>query len=62
MQMKMANVSLEAGKIVDALARVSYFMEENNCINRIQDRAMRIAYWDYQSTFEELLVKSKTVK
>ena len=80
----------EAGKKVNALARVSYFMEENkrillmktfitsyfnycplvwmfcsrkgnNRINRIHERAMRIAYRDYQSTFEELLIKSKTV-
>ena len=34
--------------------------ELNNCINRIHERALRLAYKDYISTFEELLDKDKS--
>ena len=33
----------------------------NHRINRLHERALRIAYDDYLSDFEELLVKDKTV-
>ena len=35
--------------------------KSNNRINRIHERAMRIAHDDYESTFEQLLVKNKTI-
>ena len=35
--------------------------EQNKKINRIQKRALRLTYMDFQSTFEELLVKDKNV-
>ena len=34
--------------------------KSNNRINRIHERAMRITHDDYESTFEQLLIKSKT--
>ena len=74
----------EAGKKVNALARIASNMDEsktfilsyfnyrprismfcsrksNSRINRIHERAMRIACYDYESTFEQLLIKSKTL-
>ena len=33
----------------------------NDKINRIHERALRIVYLDYTSTFEELLLKDKSV-
>ena len=30
-------------------------------INRIHERAMRIAHYDYESTLEQLLIKNKTI-
>ena len=35
--------------------------KSNNRINRIHERAMRIAHDDYESTFEQLLIKNKTI-
>ena len=34
----------------------------NNKINRIHERALRIVYRDYESTFEDLLKKDKSLK
>ena len=34
----------------------------NNHINRIHERALRIAYQGYNSTFNELLVKNGSLK
>ena len=80
----------EAGKKVNALARIASYMVEskrillmktfmlsyfnycpliwmfcsrksNSRINRINERAMRIAHDDYESTFEQLLIKNKTI-
>ena len=80
----------EAGKKVNALARIASYMDKskrilliitfilsyfnyclpilmfcsrrsNNRINRIHERAMRIAHDDYESTFEQLLIKNKTI-
>ena len=33
----------------------------NSRINRIHERAMRIGHYDYESTFEQLLIKNKTI-
>ena len=33
----------------------------NSRINRIHERAMRIAHYDFESTFEQLLIKNKTI-
>ena len=33
----------------------------NSRFNRIHERAMRIAHDDYESTFEQLLIKNKTI-
>ena len=35
--------------------------KSNNRINRIHERAMRIAHDDYESTFEQLLIMNKTI-
>ena len=35
--------------------------KSNSRINRIRERAMRIAHFDYESTFEQLLIKNKTI-
>ena len=35
--------------------------KSNSRINRIHERAMRIAHDDYESTFEQLLIKNKTI-
>ena len=80
----------EAGKKVNALARIASYMDEskrillmktfillyfdycpliwvfcsrksNSRINRIHERAMRIAHYDYESTFEQFLIKNKTI-
>ena len=34
----------------------------NNCLNKIHERALRIVYKDYDLCFEELLIKSGSVK
>ena len=35
--------------------------KSNSRINQIHERAMRIAHDDYESTFEQLLIKNKTI-
>ena len=35
--------------------------KSNSRINRIHERAMRIAHYDYESTLEQLLIKNKTI-
>ena len=60
-----------------ALARISHYLDEqfnyypiiwiycqrksNNLINRIHERALRIAYNDYESNFNQLLEKDNSV-
>jgi hypothetical protein len=34
----------------------------NNKINRIHERALRLVYQDYESTFDELLTKDKSLR
>ena len=83
------NMCKEAGKKINALARIAPYLNEdkrkflmktfvltffNHCplvwmycsrknklINNIHDRALRIAYNDFSSNFEQLLLKDNTV-